>query len=349
MSENGILATAPLASQWQTLDPFLFCVHHRDAYPGGNDEMGPERSLLRGRNIGADFSMEDGWSMYHGDVISGFPRHPHRGFETVTLARCGYVDHSDSLGAAARFGQGDVQWMTAGRGIVHSEMFPLVRRNDPNPIELFQIWLNLPAEDKLRDPHFTMFWSEEMPRTTRGDDAGQGVELVYIAGAPPGQNSPAPPPDSWASRPQAEVAIWTLKLDARARFTLPSASVGLNRVIYFFDGQSLNVAGHALDLGERGHAIQLRSDCAIALENGAEESELLLLQGRPIGEAVAQHGPFVMNTSDEIRQAMADYQATQFGGWPWGSDAPAHERDQGRFARHPDGTVEQPHNAGLKE
>ena len=87
--------------------------------------------------------------MCHGERVPGFPQHPHRGFETVTVARKGLIDHSDSLGAKARFGEGDVQWMPAGRGIVHSEMFPLLQRNAPNPTEFFQIWLNLPAKGKM--------------------------------------------------------------------------------------------------------------------------------------------------------------------------------------------------------
>ena len=111
---------------WPTIDPFLFCVHHLDHYPSANPDMSPKGSL-DGRNIGADFSQKDGWSMYHGETIPGFPSHPHRGFETITIARKGYIDHSDSMGAKARFGQGDVQWMTAGKGVVHSEMFPLIR------------------------------------------------------------------------------------------------------------------------------------------------------------------------------------------------------------------------------
>ena len=94
-----------------------------------------------------------------------FPQHPHRGFETVTFVRQGFIDHSDSLGATARFGRGDVQWLTAGEGIVHCEMFPLLDLDGPNPCELFQIWLNLPAADKMVEPYFTMLWNEDIPRT----------------------------------------------------------------------------------------------------------------------------------------------------------------------------------------
>ncbi|HEY6079380.1 MAG TPA: pirin family protein, partial [Polyangiaceae bacterium] len=140
--------TEPLGFQWKVLDPFLFCVHHDDPYPSGNAELGPAASLS-GRNLGQDFDSANGWRMYHGQVVPGFPSHPHRGFETVTVVRRGLVDHSDSLGAAARYGGGDVQWLTAGKGIVHAEMFPLLERASPNPLELFQIWLNLPARDKF--------------------------------------------------------------------------------------------------------------------------------------------------------------------------------------------------------
>src|SRR5436190_11448224 len=150
-----VLETAPLGFPWATRDPFLFCVHHDDAYPAGNEELGP-RASLDGRNLGMDFEGKDGWRMYHGEVVPGFPQHPHRGFETVTIVRRGYIDHSDSLGAAARFGMGDVQWLTAGAGVVHSEMFPLLDAHGPNTLELFQIWLNLPGKDKLVAPYFTM-------------------------------------------------------------------------------------------------------------------------------------------------------------------------------------------------
>jgi hypothetical protein len=120
-SRSAVLELVKLgAPPWKTFDPFLFCVHHKDDYPAGNAELGPGAALV-GRNIGEDFANKDGWNMYHGDVVPGFPRHPHRGFETVTVTRRGFVDHSDSLGATARYGEGDVQWMTAGSGIVHAQ------------------------------------------------------------------------------------------------------------------------------------------------------------------------------------------------------------------------------------
>src|SRR4029078_7101352 len=148
----GTVALPPSPQPWPVRDPFLFCVHHDDAYPAGNEAFGPKASL-EGGEIGQDFAGKDGWRMYHGDVVPGFPAHPHRGFETVTIVRRGLIDHSDSLGATARFGGGDVQWLTAGRGIVHSEMFPLLNREAGNPLELFQIWLNLPARLELVPPH----------------------------------------------------------------------------------------------------------------------------------------------------------------------------------------------------
>src|SRR6188472_2961566 len=155
---DPIVRLAPLGFPWPTRDPFLTCVHHVDHYPQGNDRLGPEASLA-GRTLGQDFAGKDGWRMYHGSVVPGFPQHPHRGFETVTIVRRGLVDHSDSLGAAARYGGGDVQWLTAGGGIVHAEMFPLLKSEAPNPLELFQVWLNLPSTNKMVAPHFSMLWN----------------------------------------------------------------------------------------------------------------------------------------------------------------------------------------------
>lgn len=335
---SPVLAVTPVSFQWQTLDPFLFCVYHDDKYPEGNGQMGPNASLA-GRHIGQDFTPKDGWRMYHGDVVPGFPKHPHRGFETITLVRRGRIDHSDSLGATARFGDGDVQWMTAGRGIEHSEMFPLLSRDTDNPLELFQIWLNLPASDKRVDPYFTMLWDQQIPRHTITDDNGIGTEVVTIVGALEGLEAPSPPPNSWASRPESGMAIWTIRIPPGGAYTLPAGPAGTNRVAYLFKGAQLRVADR--DVSPEV-AIQLRPNEPVLLVNGETEAEFLLLQAQPIGEPVAKHGPFVMNTEEEIRQAFTDYHAGQFGRWPWGDNAPVHPRDKQRFAIHADGRVETP-------
>ena len=327
---SAILQVQPLGFPWPTIDPFLFCAYHDDAYPQANPQMGPATSLA-GRAIGQDFSRKDGWSMYHGDVVPGFPPHPHRGFETVTIVRQGLVDHADSLGASARYGAGDVQWLTTGAGIVHAEMFPLLDTGAPNPLELFQIWLNLPARNKMVAPHFTMFWQHEVPRTTFTDAAGLTTEVLVTAGRLADANPPAPPPDSWAAQPEADVAIWTITLAPGARWTLPAAlGAETQRQLYFFKGQSLVVDGQALT---HHAAIRLHAGVAVELVNGPAMSECLLLQGRPLNEPVAQYGPFVMNTRAEIEQAMADYRRTQFGGWPWGDAEPVHGRDPARFTQ----------------
>jgi redox-sensitive bicupin YhaK (pirin superfamily) len=159
---NAIISTQVLGLHWEVSDPFLFCAFHNDKFPKGNERLGPDASLA-GRPIGQDFQLKDGWRMYHGQRVAGFPVHPHRGFETVSIVPVGLVDHADSMGAAGRYGNGDVQWLTTGRGVQHSEMFPLLNRNADNPLLFFQIWLNLPAESKMAKPHFAMFWNEEIP------------------------------------------------------------------------------------------------------------------------------------------------------------------------------------------
>lgn len=335
--ESPVLATVALgAPPWPTLDPFLFCVHHDDAYPPGNAALGPDASL-DGRQIGMDFAGEDGWRMYHGDVVPGFPRHPHRGFETVTIGRDGFVDHSDSLGATARFGRGDVQWMTAGRGIVHSEMFPLVRSDADNPTGLFQIWLNLPAASKMVQPHFSMLWRETIPVVEHRDADGRTARVTVFAGRFGDSVAPSPPPHSWASRDESDLAIWSLNLEAGATVTLPPGAPDAHRTLYLVRGEGVSVAGTSV---APSHAVQVRPDVALEIVAGDAETELLLLHARPIGEAVAKYGPFVMTTEAEIQQAIKDYRHSQFGGWPWSADGPVHDRDKGRFAIHADGRID---------
>jgi hypothetical protein len=252
----------------------------------------------------------------------------------VTFVREGYIDHSDSLGAVARFGRGDVQWLTAGAGIVHSEMFPLVNPDKPNRLELFQIWVNLPAKAKFAAPYFTMFWERDVPHHT----PAEGLDVTLVAGSLEGLTPPAPPPDSWAANPDADVAIWLISLAPGATWTLPPARSGrTSRTLYFFSGAMAEIAGRGLS---QHAAIDCAADQSVSLGAVEGRVEFLLMQGRPIGEPVAQYGPFVMNTRAELETAFRDYQRTQFGGWPFGADDPVHARDRGRFAKHADGRVE---------
>jgi redox-sensitive bicupin YhaK (pirin superfamily) len=334
---DAITQVSPLGSRWQTADPFLFCVHHVDHYPAGNDALGPA-APLGGRDIGQDFEGKDGWRMYHGERVPGFPQHPHRGFETVTIVRQGYIDHSDSLGAVARFGMGDVQWLTAGKGVVHSEMFPLLDPQGPNTLELFQIWLNLPARHKLVEPYFTMFWAGRIPRKVYTDAAGRRVEVTVVAGALDDVRPLAPPPDSWGADPQSDLAIWSIACDAGATWTVPPARGPRSaRTLHQFAGAGVTVDGRAVP---GPAAIQVRPDVPVAVEATHGPIEILLLQGRPLDEPVAQYGPFVMNTRAELEQAFRDYRETQFGGWPFPLNDPVQPRDAGRFARYPDGRIE---------
>lgn len=330
---HPILDVVELGFPWDGLDPFIFTVHHVDDYPAGNPNQGIDRAGLIGRNLGSDFSYKDGWSMYHGAEVPGFPQHPHRGFETVTVVRRGYVDHSDSLGATARYGGGDVQWLTTGSGIQHSEMFPLIRANEGNPLELFQIWLNLPPESKMVPAHFGMLWSEDIP--TIAPSAGVSVDV--IAGRIGDATPPSPPPDSWGSRSDGELAIWLIRLEAGAEWELPVAPTDVNRMLHCFLGEDASVAGTRVgkDVG-----VRLRPDSPTTVRAHGGPVEFLLLQGRPIGAPVFQMGPFVMNSPEELRQAVVDYRTTQFGGWPWNRPDPVHDRHEGRFALHADGKVE---------
>lgn len=331
---NPIIRTRKLGFQWETSDPFLFCVHHEDFFPKGEENFGPDPKLLSGRNMGSDFEVKDGFRMYHGSRVPGFPRHPHRGFETVTVVRTGLIDHADSAGASGRYGGGDVQWMTAGSGIQHAEMFPLLDRKSENNLELFQIWLNLPSVDKMVDSHFKMFWSEDIPVYVSDDGKTRVVVNAGILGDKIGIS---PPPDSWASREDSHVAIWIIKMEAGAEWVLPAGASGLNRTLYYFKGSGLSTKTGVIPTY---HALDLLSDKQLELTNGDESSEILLLQGKPIGEPVIQYGPFVMNTQEEVKQAYSDYHRTGFGGWPWSKNDPVHERTSGRFARHSDGREE---------
>jgi redox-sensitive bicupin YhaK (pirin superfamily) len=338
MNNDTIISIQPLGFMWPVSDPFLFCAHHLDQFPAGNENMGPAASL-KGRNLGQDFTIKDGWRMYHGETIPGFPAHPHRGFETITIVKKGFVDHSDSYGQAGRYGNGDVQWMTAGEGLQHCEMFPLLNTEAENHAELFQVWLNLPKAKKFAKPYFKMLWAENIPVHQVQDENGHITEINVIAGKIGDTMAPPPAPDSWAADAANDVAVWTIRMDAGATCTLPAAETGTKRTLFFYRGSSLSINTAVVDAAQ---AIEVKADAPLTLVNGQHEGYLLVLQGKPLNEPVAQYGPFVMNSQAEIQQAINDYRRTEFGGWPWPRYDVVHPRSQPRFARYADGTEEKP-------
>lgn len=329
----SIVKIAPMGFQFFVLDPFIIAMHHRDIFPKGNGKMGPIE-MPKGKNNGADFDMSADWRMYHGNTISGFPVHPHRGFETVTVMVEGFADHFDSKGSKGRYGQGDVQWMTAGAGVQHSEMFPMLNDDKENPMELFQIWLNLPQKDKFAKPDYKMFWNEDIPTIQEKDVLGNPYEIKLIAGEYKGIQSLAPLPDSWAFDRNNHVGIWLITLSPDAQFTIPAVSETLNRVLYNYEGGNISIEGNSV---EKRYYAQLDGNKNIHVKNGQQPTKLLLLEGEPISEPKAVYGPFVMNTEGEIKQAILEYQKTQFGGWPWDKEDPVNDKNAERFASYNNG------------
>jgi redox-sensitive bicupin YhaK (pirin superfamily) len=206
----------PLGRSWPGPGPFLYVMYHRDTYPAGNGALAPDPALLAGRVLGNDFSHRDGWSMYMGSAVPGFPAHPHRGMETVTIVREGTIDHGDSTASGARYSVGDVQWVTAGRGVVHSEMFPLLHTEKENPLDMYQLWLNLAAADKDAEPEFVMMWREAIPHVQEG-----GATVQVIAGAWHGAAPLPPPKRSWAARADADVGAWFIDMQPGSKVSLP--------------------------------------------------------------------------------------------------------------------------------
>ncbi|KAJ3032075.1 UNVERIFIED_CONTAM: hypothetical protein HDU68_006854 [Siphonaria sp. JEL0065] len=308
-----------------TLDPFLFAVYHKDTYPAGNSKMEAPR-----RGTGSDFNASTEYRMYHGDTIPGFPQHPHRGFETVTCTLEGLIDHSDSLGCSGRYGNGDLQWMTAGKGIVHGEMIPLIHEEKENKVRWFQLWLNLPGKDKMVAPNQLMHWHEEISRFSSPDGK---VNVRVLAGDFHGVKALTPIKDSWAKDPANDVNIWYFVMKPGSTIKLPKSAEGSTRTLYFVEGTGLTLDKATKVPDSSIVEFKDHSLTEIELENmGTERNlEILVLQGKPIGEPVAQHGPFVMNTEEEISKAFSDYRKTQFGGWPWPEDAVVFPREKGRF------------------
>ncbi|MGO8915993.1 MAG: pirin family protein [Stellaceae bacterium] len=228
------------------------------------------------------------------DYIAGFPDHPHRGFETVTYMLAGRMRHGDNKGHTGRLEAGSVQWMTAGRGIVHSEM----PEQENGLMQGFQLWVNLPAKDKMTEPRYQEIPPKDIPVAALPG----GVTVKVIAGTVGDTTGPI---NGIATEP----ILLDLALPAGASLALPLPR-GHSAFLYAFDGEA--AVGEAATRLARGSIAVLGAGDGVLLTAPAGAARVLLAAGKPLNEPVARYGPFVMNTSDEIRQAILDFQSDRF-------------------------------------
>jgi redox-sensitive bicupin YhaK (pirin superfamily) len=233
-----------------------------------------------------------------GDYIAGFPEHPHRGFETVTYMLTGRMRHRDSAGNEGLVTNGGVQWMTAGRGVIHSEM----PEQDQGLMEGFQLWLNLPASDKMSAPWYRDIPAEEVPRFTLDSGAQGQVTVQVIAGESHGVSGAV-------QRDGTQPLYLDIELPAGASFeqALPA---GHNAFLYVFRGEVV-VEGKAVPQARMAILDNAKDADGVRIKASAP-TRLLLIAGRPLNEPIAQYGPFVMNTQAEVFQAVEDFRAGRF-------------------------------------
>ncbi len=231
----------------------------------------------------------------------GVGEHPHRGFETVTIVYDGEVEHKDSTGAGGRIGPGDVQWMTAGAGIVHEEFHSHEFTRNGGTLEMVQLWVNLPAEHKMTRPSYQTLLDADIPAVELPDGAGQ---LRVIAGEFEGHRGPA--------RTFTPMHVWDLRLnrDGKTRLDLPD---GWNAMLVVLHG---TVQVNNAEIAREGQLVLLDAEREAVLVESNNDSTVLVLSGQPIDEPIVGHGPFVMNTTEQIHQAIRDYSQGRFGRIP---------------------------------
>ena len=229
------------------------------------------------------------------DYIAGFPDHPHRGFETVTYMIAGRMRHEDSAGHVGLLENGGVQWMTAGRGVIHSE----IPQQEQGVMEGFQLWLNLPARDKMQDPWYRDFANNALPQWT----TDQGVAVTVIAGSSHGVTGAV-------TRDATQPLYLDLHLSAGSRFEQPLPA-GHNAFVYVYRGE-VAISGKAVPVQRMAILANTPEADGVVIEASAD-AKVLLLAGKPLKEPIVQYGPFVMNSQQEIHQALSDFRDGRLG------------------------------------
>jgi redox-sensitive bicupin YhaK (pirin superfamily) len=229
------------------------------------------------------------------DYIAGFPDHPHRGFETVTYMLAGRMLHRDSAGHEGLLESGGVQWMTAGKGVIHSE----IPQQEEGVMEGFQLWLNLPGRDKMNLPWYRDFKARDLPRIV----TTQGVQVTVIAGESHGTTGAV-------TRDATQALYLDLHLPSGTSF-VQSIPPDHNAFVFVYRGEA-NIAGKAVPTQRMAILSNDPQADGVVIE-ASTDSKLLLIAGKPLKEPIVQYGPFVMNTHDEIRQAMSDYRDGRLG------------------------------------
>jgi hypothetical protein len=259
----------------------------------------------RGQYVDPFLMLDEFYSDNPDDYVAGFPSHPHRGFETVTYMLDGHMRHEDHLGNRGDLGPGDVQWMTAARGIIHSEM----PQQSQGRMRGFQLWLNLPSKEKMKPAGYRDIPAGEIPAVT----LPQGGEVKVIAGtfAHDGGATVGPVNGSGAKL-STDPLYLDVRLPAGAVFSAPMPA-GHGAFLYTYEGSAeIGTAGAAKPLPNRAAGVLSDGD-SVRVQAGAEGVRFLLLAAKPLREPVVQYGPFVMNTREEIEQALADYREGRLG------------------------------------
>jgi redox-sensitive bicupin YhaK (pirin superfamily) len=277
-------------------------IHVIEAVPtsdGAGVKLRRSLGSQRGQYVDPFLMLDEFYSDNPDDYLAGFPSHPHRGFETVTYMLDGHMRHEDHLGNRGDLGPGDVQWMTAAHGIIHSEM----PQQSEGRMRGFQLWLNLPSKEKMKPAGYRDIPASEIPRVL----LPQGGEVKVIAGTLTLDDiTTRGPVNGGGATLSTDPSYFDVQLPAGAEFNVPVA-VGHSAFLYIYEGSAeIGPPGAAKLLPHRAAGV-LSDGALVRVQAGAEGVRFLLLAAKPLREPVVQYGPFVMNTREEIEQALADY------------------------------------------